>query len=105
MFSKHFWIGDNGAIARAVRTAAQTAIALLGASQFSLFSMDWKNVIGVSGAAAFMSILMSLDRTRNDSGQKIGFVSIPQKNVDVVGTPAVQLPDDSIVHGHGGNLR
>lgn len=61
--NKNFWLGETGVIVRAIRTAAQTAIALLGVSQFSLFSVDWKNVLGVSGASAFLSILMSLDRS------------------------------------------
>lgn len=62
LFSKVFWLGDNGALVRAVRTAAQTAIAMLGVSQFSLWTVDWWNVLGVSGASALLCVLMSIDR-------------------------------------------
>lgn len=67
MLSKEFWFGEGGALVRAIRTAAQTAIAMLGVSQFSLFSVDWENVLGVSGASAFLSVLMSLDRNNASS--------------------------------------
>jgi hypothetical protein len=62
MFSRSFWLGDNGAIVRSVRTAAQTAIAMVGVSSFSLWSVDWVDVLGVSGGAALLSLLMSIDR-------------------------------------------
>lgn len=62
LFSKAFWLGDNGALVRAVRTAAQTAIAMLGVSTVSLWSVDWVEVVGVAGGAALLSILMAVDR-------------------------------------------
>jgi hypothetical protein len=40
---------------------------MLGVSQFSLFSVDWMNLVGVSGAAAFLSVLMSIDRSADVS--------------------------------------
>lgn len=76
LFSKVFWLGDNGALVRAVRTAAQTAIAMLGVSSFSLWSVDWLNVVGVSGGAAVLSILMAVDRfealmTKPPAGEQV----------------------------------
>lgn len=62
MFNKHYWLGESGVFVRAVRTFAQTAIAIIGVSSFSVWSMDWTNVIGVSLGAALVSVLMSLDR-------------------------------------------
>lgn len=63
MFTKEFWLGDNGALVRAVRTFAQTAAAMLTVSTFSPFEVgQWSNVLVVSATAAAVSLLMSLDR-------------------------------------------
>lgn len=63
MFSKDFWLGDNGALVRGIRTFAQTATAMLTVATFTPFSVGaWVNVLVVSGTAAVVSILMSLDR-------------------------------------------
>jgi len=62
MLTKQFWIGNYGVLARCLRTFAQTAIAMIGVSSFSVWSVDWQNVLGVSLGAAVLSILMSLDR-------------------------------------------
>jgi len=63
MMSKQFWLGDYGVLARCLRTFAQTAIAMIGVSSFSVWSVDWQNVLGVSLGAALLSLLMSLDRS------------------------------------------
>lgn len=44
---------------RAVKTACQTAAALLGAGAFSIVDIDWAQVAGVSAGAAVLSILTS----------------------------------------------
>lgn len=62
MWTREFWLGDNGALVRAVRTFAQTAVATIGVGTTNLFSADVKNVLAVSGSAAIVSLLMSLDR-------------------------------------------
>lgn len=63
MFTKAFWLGDNGALARCVRTAAQTAIATITVSTFTPFTVGaWINVLVLSGVAGFVSLLMSIDR-------------------------------------------
>ena len=63
MFTKQFWLGDNGALVRAVRTFAQTAAAMLTVSTFSPFEIgQWSNTLVVSATAAAVSLLMSLDR-------------------------------------------
>ena len=62
MFTHDFWLGDNGALVRAVRTFAQTAIATIGVGTTNLFSADIKNVVALAGSAAIVSLLMSLDR-------------------------------------------
>jgi hypothetical protein len=62
MLTRQYWLGETGVFVRSVRTFAQTAIAMIGVSSFSVWSVDWINVLGVSLGAAFISVLMSLDR-------------------------------------------
>ena len=62
MFTREFWLGENGALVRSVRTAAQTAIAVIGVGTTNLFSADITNILALSGSAAILSLLMSLDR-------------------------------------------
>jgi len=62
MFTKEFWLGESGALVRAIRTAAQTAIATIGVGTTNLFSADIVNVLALSASAAILSLLMSLDR-------------------------------------------
>lgn len=62
MLSREFWLGENGAFVRSIRTAAQTAIAVIGVGTTNLFSADITNILALSGSAAILSLLMSLDR-------------------------------------------
>ena len=56
--SKAFWAS---AIERAVKTVAQTALALLGTSQIvSALDIDWVEVGGVSLLAGILSVLTSI---------------------------------------------
>lgn len=63
MLTRTFWLGESGALVRSIRTAAQTAIAAIGVGTTNLFSADLINVLALSGSAAVLSLLMSLDRT------------------------------------------
>lgn len=47
-------------IERAVKTAAQTALTVLGADQLNVLHVDWETVAGLSGGAALLSVLTSL---------------------------------------------
>ena len=63
MFTREFWLGDNGALVRAIRTWAQTAAAMIAAASFSAFDVgQWRNVAVVASTSALLSLLMSLDR-------------------------------------------
>lgn len=62
MLTRQFWLGETGAIVRAIRTAAQTAIATIGIGQTNLMHADLKNVLALSCSSAVLSVLMSLDR-------------------------------------------
>lgn len=52
-----FWAD---ATERAVSTAAQAAVATLGAGIFGILDVDWVNVASISGFAAVLSILKAL---------------------------------------------
>lgn len=53
-----FW---RDAIERAVKTFAQSLIALITAVQgFSLFSADWPDMLATAGAATLLSVLASV---------------------------------------------
>lgn len=45
---------------RAVKTAAQTALTVLGAEQLNVLHVDWETVAGLTGGAALLSVLTSL---------------------------------------------
>lgn len=47
-------------VERAVKTAAQTAVTVLGADKLNVLHVDWETVAGLSGGAALLSVLTSL---------------------------------------------
>ena len=48
------------ALIRAVRTFAQTAVALIGTEMVGFTDLDWIHIASVSGVAAVLSILTSV---------------------------------------------
>lgn len=91
MLTKDFWLGESGAIVRACRTAAQTAIAAIGVGQTNLFSADLKNIAALSISAAVLSLLMSIDR----NGEAVA--------ARAAATAAPEVP--AYGHGYGEDLR
>jgi hypothetical protein len=57
LFEVHFW---RFALERAIKTFAQTALALLGAGALNILTADWTQVLGVSAGAFVLSILTSV---------------------------------------------
>jgi hypothetical protein len=57
MFEVNFW---KSAVERAVKTFAQTALALFGAGALDVLTADWQQVLGVSAGAAVLSVLTSV---------------------------------------------
>lgn len=54
---KNFW---TYAAERAIKTAAQTAVAVLGAGMVSLLTIDFASLVAVAGGAALLSVLTSV---------------------------------------------
>ena len=48
------------ALTRAVKTAAQTAIALIGTGAVGFTDLDWVRIASVAGVAAVLSLLTSI---------------------------------------------
>lgn len=57
MYDLTFW---KLAAERAVKTAAQTTIAVLGAAQLDVFTADWRQAAGVGLGGAVLSLLTSI---------------------------------------------
>ena len=56
-FSLEFW---SYAGERAIKTVAQSAIAVLGSGSIGLFTIDWATLASVSLGAGLLSILTSV---------------------------------------------
>ena len=57
MFTKQFW---KDAAERAVKTAAQAAVVVVGADVANVFELDWNEMAGLSIGAALLSVLTSI---------------------------------------------
>ena len=57
LFTVGFWKRSS---VRAIKTFAQTAIAMLGVSTTGIIEVDWVNVLSVAGLAAVTSYLTSI---------------------------------------------
>ena len=57
VFNKRFVLD---AAERAVKTAAQVAVALIGTGLVGIIDVDWQNVASVSAVAAVVSLLTSI---------------------------------------------
>lgn len=71
MWTASWW---KDAVERAIRTFAQTFVAVVGVSSFSVWSLDWHETLGVSLGSALLALLMAVDRntTQTASVQQFG---------------------------------
>lgn len=61
MKNKEYWISwTKAAGVRAIKTVAETALALIGADMVNIVSLDWLNIAGVCATAGVVSLLVSL---------------------------------------------
>lgn len=64
----------KAAAVRAVRTAAQTALATLGTGAVNIIDADWQAVAALAGGAAVVSLLTSIAFPPPETGTVIGTV-------------------------------
>lgn len=57
MFSRLFW---RDAVERALSTAAQSALLVIGADQVNVVSVDWVGVAGFAAGGAALSLLKAV---------------------------------------------
>lgn len=57
MYDIRFW---KAAGERAIKTLAQTLVALIGANAVSVMELDWAQMIGVAATATILSVLTSI---------------------------------------------
>jgi hypothetical protein len=57
MYTLPFWAA---AAERALKTLAQTLVALIGANAVSVMELDWPQMLGVAATAAVVSVLTSV---------------------------------------------
>lgn len=74
MFTRAFW---KDAAERAVSTAAQAAIAVLGADGFDLLNVDAAAVAGVAVGGAVLSLLKSLVASKVNDPESASLVDLP----------------------------
>lgn len=55
--NKLFWLGT---VERAIKTAAQTLLALMGTGAMSIIEIDWAGCLGVTCTAVILSVLTSI---------------------------------------------
>lgn len=79
-----FWAA---AAERAIKTVAQTALALLTADATGLFDVNWASIGSTAGLAGFVSILTSV--------ASAGFGNVgPSLTSEVLTPPAPEIPAD-----------
>lgn len=76
MTTAEFWLAT---LERAIKTAAQTAVALIGTGAIGILDVDWRQVASVSALAAIVSVLTSLasDRIGNPGPSLVGEGTVP----------------------------
>lgn len=57
VFTRRFW---TAAVERAVKSAAQAAILVLGADQLNVLAIDWPEVAGFAAGGFVLSVLTSV---------------------------------------------
>lgn len=65
------------ALTRAVKTAAQTAVSLIGTGAVGFTDLDWMQIASVAGVAAVVSLLTSVAGLPEVAGGKSPLASSP----------------------------
>lgn len=67
LWTTAFWAG---AAERAIKTFAQSLVAVLGVAGTGLLTVDWVSTLSVAGAAALASLLTSIGSAEHVSGNQ-----------------------------------
>lgn len=65
IWTKQFWLG---ALERAIKTVAQSLVAVLGVAGTGLLTVDWVAALSVAGAAGLASLLTSIGSAEHVAG-------------------------------------
>jgi hypothetical protein len=77
VWTKYFW---KDAAERAVATAAQSAVAVLGADGLNLFDVNALDVLSVAGLAGLLAVLKAIAASRLNDPQSASLVDLPGKH-------------------------
>ncbi len=66
MFTQYFW---KATVERAVKSFAQSLLALLSAQQIGLFDVDWVTTLSTAGMVTLLSVLTSLASSQVGNAQ------------------------------------
>lgn len=80
--TREFWASTGE---RAVRTAAQTAIALIGTDQVGILNLDWAQIASVVATATILSILTSV---AGDTATKNGPAFVQAEGIGIANAEA-----------------
>jgi hypothetical protein len=67
MLDPRFWLASGE---RAIKTLAQTLVALIGTNAVGVMDLDWAQILGVAATATVLSILTSV--ASNGLGTNVG---------------------------------
>lgn len=79
MFTRAFW---KDAAERAVATAAESAVAVLGIDGLGLLDVGWTEVGSVAGLAGLVAVLKAIIASRTGDSRSASFVDAPAGLVD-----------------------
>lgn len=68
MFTLTFW---KAALERAAKTAAQTAVALVGTTAVGVLEVDWAQTASAAALAALLSVLTSIGSSVKDGSPSL----------------------------------
>ncbi|MEO5710004.1 MAG: holin [Nocardioidaceae bacterium] len=74
MFGSYFW---RSTTERAVKSFAQSLLAILSASSFGLLQVDWLTCLSTAGMATLLSVLSSVASSRVGTAGDPSTVSTP----------------------------
>jgi hypothetical protein len=74
MFGRYFW---RATLERAVKSFAQSLVALLSAQQLGLLEVDWVTTVSTAGMATLLSVLTSIGSSQIGDAEDPSVVAAP----------------------------